>query len=164
MATRALIHKSPLRLFKWTRRKERNYPWITAVSITVIATITHLLLGLELPSDAVAQALSASVILGSVITGFIGASLAVSSGFNAKFKNQLARSQYLYVFQSYLRASLFSGLTLALAGLLGPLLMVELVSVPLIAAVWIAILSYCVTCLYRICRIMFVIFVDPDTH
>lgn len=163
MATRPLIVKSPWSLVRWTRRKERNYPWVVSVVFgATTLTVTHFT-HLELRPETILRVLSASVILGSITAGFVGTSLAVLSGMGHEFKKRLRRSGYIYDFQSYLRAGLFSGITLALVGILGPIA-IEFCSTEASVVAWVAALSYCICCQFRVCRQMFVIFVDPDTH
>ena len=164
MATKAIIHKNRLLGFlRWTKRKERNYPWVIAVSIATIATGIVYWIDIELCVDTVVEALRASVILGSITSAFMGASLAVASGINPRFKKQLLRSGYIYDFRRYLKSGVFSGISLALVGIFGPFA-VDIGIVRIVSIIWVATLTYSVTCLFRVCQIMFVIFVDPDTH
>lgn len=162
MATRVLTIRQFWKI-KWTRRKERIYPWIVALFVGIL-TFTLKQFTQFCPSDdTLLRVLGASVIFGSITAGFVGTSLAVMSGTGREFKKRLTRSKYIYDFQSYLGAGLYSGMTLALVGILGPVV-VEYDSVGIVFVVWATALSFCICCQIRVCRIMLIILADTDTH
>ena len=163
MATRTLIVKSPWRFFKRTRKTERRFPWVFATLLGLIAIVCIHAFSFTVTQHTLVRALGSSVIFGSIAAGFIGTSLAVLTGINRKFKSQLIRSEYINDFRDYLKRGLYSGFVLALVGILGPIAVENQIHNTTVV-VWVFSLSYCIAALYRACRLMFVIFTDPDTH
>ena len=163
LATKTEIVTSRLNVFKGTRKRERFYPWVLAVLVGLGTSLLVYVFDFHVTQSMLVRALGSSVIFGSITAGFIGTNLAVLSGMNKKLKTQLAQSKYIYDFRDYFRSALYSGFTLALLGIVGPIA-VELGVQKVVAVLWFTVLVFCIVSLYRVYRQMFVVFTDPDTH
>ena len=164
MATKAIVTKFRFgRIFQLTLTKERYLPWMTAIILGGCSMWIFFQSGFTLAEATLLRTLSSCVTFGSITAGFIGASLAILCGINKEFKKQLALSGYIDVLKAYLRSALYSSVCLSIVGIIGPSFVVAGVLYP-IAITLVMLLGFCIASLYRVCRIMFVVFTDPDTH
>ena len=141
---------------RWTATKVYWYP----IVLGVLAASAAWFFGLKLP-DPPTFLLGSTVTFGSIVSGFVGTGLSILIGLDTPFMRQVNRTDYRFHIRSYTAHALASGILLAVAGLVGLLLML---TAKWFAAIWCGMLVFCFASLYRLAGVMLGIFTSARSR
>ena len=150
------IARTPSRQ-RWGLSLERFYP----AGVAVLAALASWVFEIEFPANDLSMPLyllSSTVAFGAIVSGFVGASLSILTALDTPLMRDLRRTQYRRILRSYLGWALASGIILSCTSILG---------------MWVyqsgwflifgcAMFAFCLACLWRLARVMLLIFSDPD--
>ena len=132
---------------------ERLFPFIVAI----VAGAACYCLGLEMKANA-SPLLSATVTFGAVASGFVGTSLSILTSLDTPAMQEIRATTYLVILRKYLGWALAAGIALSVTGLLG--LFLDLSHAPWFGAAWCLVLAFCISCLWRLGKMMLLVFSD----
>lgn len=152
MAATALTARA--RRLRRSPKTDRWWPFALALAAGAAAWT----FGLRLP-DSPGLLLGATVTFGAITSGFVGTSLSILTSLDAPVVRRIRKTSYIDVLRNYLGWALAAGVVLSCAGLGG------LFFAPpagWLGTAWWAALALCLGCLWRLARIMLLLFSHPD--
>lgn len=153
MATAALV-ETVFRQMRMTLTRERYYPLACAAVIALL----FWWLDLKLPADP-GRLLSATVTFGAIASGFVGTSLSILTGLGTPVMRKIRQSRYVAILREYMGWALASGLVLSCTSIIGLFLCTTSLALTI---AWSATLTFCIACLYRLAKVMLLVFSDPE--
>lgn len=139
---------------KLSPKAELCYPFVFGV----LALITCWYFKKDLGNDPT-QLLSATVSFGAIVFGFVGTSLSILTSLNTPVMRKIRRTRYLKLLRKYLGWALLSGILLSLVSIIG---MFFSFTALWFSAIWCATLIFCIACLWRLARVMLLLFSDHE--
>ena len=144
---------------KWSLNLEQCYPFVSGG----IASVACWYLEIDLV-NAPPQLLSAAVSFGAIVAGFVGTSLSILTSLGTPVMRKIRRTRYLKQLRNYLGWAMASGILLSLISIMGMFLSRTSTwfTSTWFAAIWCFILIFCIACLYRLAKVMLLLFSDPE--
>ena len=142
---------------RWGLSLERFYPVGGAVLAAFACWGFELKFPLQVASMPISL-LGSTVAFGAIVSGFVGASLTILTALATPLMRDIRRTLYIRILRSYLGSALASGIILSCTSILGMWVYQSAWFLP----VWCAVFAFCLLCLFRLARLMLLIFSDPD--
>lgn len=144
-----------------TRRQEKLYPFFFAI---ISGSLAYLLKDNVIISTSL---FSSSVTLGAIVAGFTSTCLAVLTGLDSEIMRKTRKTKNIYTLSEYLGHAIFSGFLFSFLGILCLLFFdIQYLDFSLIENIlftmWGSGLGFCLSCLFRLSRIMLKIFANRD--
>lgn len=155
MAT-TTIARTPSR-HRWSLALERFYPLGGAVLAAFVCWAVDIRFPDQVPSMPISL-LGSTVAFGAIVSGFVGASLTILTALSTPLMRDIRRTLYIRILRSYLGWALASGVILSCTSILG----MWVYQSGWFLSVSCAVFVFCLLCLFRLARVMLLIFSDPD--
>jgi len=143
-----------IRRFARTLTYERNYPWATALILAIlfICFVGHV------GSEPI-RTFAATLVFGAISSGFVGTSLSILIGLDTRFGRRIRKTDYLLRLRGYIGWALASGIFVVIMSITGMVLESDCeIRMLFVKFGWAFAIFFCLTCLYRLARVMLNVF------
>lgn len=138
-------------------RVDRFYPFGLALAAGLLSWVWEWAIG-----EDQALLLSASITFGAIVSGFVGTSLSILTSLSTRVMDRIRGTSYIYDLRSDMGWALFAGMVVCCVSMAGMLF--EFYSSAIYTAFWISAMMLCLACLYRLSKLMLLIFTDHENR